>query len=75
MTAFLAVVHSPLAHSVFVAWLGAASADLHVLVSTGQTKGWGALKDFAWNTASFRWVVGAGLGLFAGLGFNVTGLA
>ena len=75
MSSFLALLHSPLAHSVFIGWLGAAGADMHVLMSTGQTKGWVALKDFDWNKASFRWLIGIGIGLFGGLGFNVVGVS
>ena len=69
------ILHSPLAHAVFVGWLSAAGADLHVLVSTGKTRGWAAFREFDWNTASFRWAVGIGIGLLTGLGFNVAGLS
>lgn len=71
----IALLHSPLAHAIFVGWLSAASGDLTVLVTTGKTQGWGALKEFNWNTASFRWLVGIGTGLLAGLGFNMGGLS
>ena len=71
----IAFLHSPLAHSIFVAWLASAGADIQVLVSTGNARGWAALKNFNWNTASFRWLVGAGIGLLTGLGFNVAGLS
>jgi len=74
MGVLIGVLRSPLAHSIFVGWLGAAGTDLQVLVSTGRVRGWAAFRDFDWNTASFRWIVGAFLGLLIGLGFNVGGL-
>lgn len=71
----IAILYSPLAHSIFLAWLGAAGADLTALMAAGKIRGWGALKDFDWNTASFRWLVGIGIGLAGGLGFHVAGLS
>ena len=58
MTWLIAFVHSQLFVVIWVAFSGAAGADLQVLVSTGEVRGWAALKDFQWNIASFRWFAG-----------------
>ena len=67
-------LHSPLAHALYLGWMAAAGTDIKVLVSTGQVRGWAALKDFDWSMASFRWLVGIGSAAVGYIGLGAVGL-